>query len=356
LHDPAFVVDDLPERIRAMALEAGSPAGVDALCRFLDHWLFFVNPPDHTRLRQTVARPFSAAAINELTSAIQGFTEETIHRARNTGRMDLVRELARPLPAFIAASLLGIPLAKAAELAEWSGQLFSIFVQPSPFAHYLRLNRCTQQFESYLAELWKTPPASGLMAHLSAARAAGTLTDDEALAFCMMLFSVGQDTTQHLIANGMLALFEHPEQMAALREHPDRMAGAVTELARYDTPVQMIVRRAARPVDLRDATIREGERVHLLLGSAHHDERAFDEPEQLNLTRPQARGLLFGSGLHLCLGAHLALMASGTVIRTILDASPTLRRTDERPQWIHSAHMRGLASLPCVWPATAEGA
>ncbi|HEY6390517.1 MAG TPA: cytochrome P450 [Bryobacteraceae bacterium] len=338
LMDATYLIDDLPVRIRRI----GSPSEVESLCRFLERWLFFVNPPQHTALRAAVAPHFSKAAIDGLEQAIRKLAEDLVRPLLREGRIDVVRDLAKSLPCRVAAHMLGLPMDDINRIVVWSVDLFSVFVQPASLAHYIHLNRQTEQFREYFTAR-AGDSKTGLLSHLMSQSG----DPDQALAFCMMLFSVGQETTQHLIGNSMLALLEHPEQMERARGRVS--LGIIKELARYNTPVQMIIRRAGCDMEIDGHTIRADERLHLLLGSANHDEDVFPEPEKLDLARTEVSGLLFGTGPHVCLGMHVALLSAQIAIQTMLEQLDGLRLATRELSWIRSAHMRGLKTLPCLF-------
>ena len=348
LTDPSCLVDDLPARIRRTARDA---AEVQALCDFVERWLFFVNPPSHTHLRETIGPHFSRAAISGLEPTIRRLTEDLLSPKLRVGRIDLVLDVAQLLPCQVAASLLGVPFIDTTQIVEWSVDLFAIFVQPASPAHYRRLNQQTERFRQYLVTHWNQSRSEpGLITSFVSKTNEGTIDVDQALAFCMMLFSVGQETTQHLMGNGMLALLDHPVQMDRVR-HGISLVN-IKELARFNTPVQMIMRRAGSDMIIRGNTIRAGERLHLLLGSAHHDEDVFQAPEELDLSRTEASGLLFGTGPHVCLGLHVALLTAQIAINAMVEALHNLRPANRERHWIRSSHMRGLASLPCYFDST----
>jgi cytochrome P450 len=191
-------------------------------------------------------------------------------------------------------------------------------------------------------------PANDLLSGLAAAEEHGDrLTEDELLANCVLLFFAGHETTVNLIGNGLLALLHHPDQIELLSLQPLLAAQAVEELLRFDSPVQRTGREALADVELTSGQIiRAGEGVSLLIGSANRDPLQFDQPDRLQLARPEAaRHLAFAAGPHYCVGAPLARLEAQIAIVRLLQRLPGLRLRDERPIWRRTYTLRGLEAL-----------
>jgi len=168
-----------------------------------------------------------------------------------------------------------------------------------------------------------------------------TLTRDEVVANCVMLYTAGHATTSALLGNAFLALFRHPGQLRRLREDPGSIDTAVEELLRYATSVQRAWRVAATDVEYGGCVIHEGDPVYPLLGAANHDPARFEQPEELDLERQKNRQMAFGQGIHFCLGAGLARLETAIAIDTFLRRYPNATHVEEDVAW--DAHM-GLGS------------
>ena len=177
----------------------------------------------------------------------------------------------------------------------------------------------------------------------------GKLDLDEVLGLCAMLFSVGQETTENLIGNGMLALLQHPEQMAKLQQDPTLIKNAVEELLRYDSPVQIVARDATEDIEIDGNLIHAGESVVLCLGAANRDTEQFRDPDILDITRNINRNLPFGGGIHYCLGSALARLEGQIAINAIVQQLPELTLATNSLTRRKNIVLRGLQSLPVTF-------
>ena len=279
-------------------------------------------------------------------------------RSQTRGRMDLIRDYALPLPTTIIAEMLGVPDRERHKFHRWSNTIVSIV--PSKWG-LLKAIPSLIAFLRYIRRLVRTrraAPQDDLVSALVEAHEAGDrLSEDELLAMVSLLLIAGHETTVNLIGNGMLALLEHPQQMDRLRDDPALIKPAVEELLRYDGPLETATERYAREdVTIAGVTIPRGEMVFAVLASANRDERQFDHPDTLDLTREPNRHLAFGQGVHFCLGAPLARLEGQIAINTLLRRIPDLRLAvppqalRRRPGLV----LHGLKSLPVAFSARRE--
>lgn len=352
LSDARFRIDPLPVRIRDKGARHGEDGGFDALTRSIDRWLFFLDPPDHTRLRRFVGRAFAVGAIERLRGFIQETTDE-LFSSIPTGRpVDAMATVAYPLTALVTAHLLGLPRADCDRLTRWSRELFWVFDQPMSLAGYARLDTVAAEFAGYFASRFsqsKRRPADSLLDHLVAgADQDGGLTEAEALSFCAMIFSVGQETTASAIGSGLMALALHPQQQELLREDPELLNGATEELLRYESPTQVIARVAVEDIELGGTLIKAGERVIASLGAANRDPGPFPQPDRLDLSRANGRNLAFGGGIHHCLGASLARTMCQACFGGAIGRFASLKLADESLKWRNNFIVRGPERLSIV--------
>jgi pimeloyl-[acyl-carrier protein] synthase len=350
LNDARFRVDDLPERLadKALHLRQGD---FEPLIATVSQWLFFLEPPDHTRLRSLVQKTFSSLKIELLRPRVEAIVQDLIDRV--DGReMDVMMALAAPLPALVSSEMLGIPRGDRAALTEWAYTLFHVFDQPLSLQDYQRINQVASQFQEYFGALitdFRKHPSDNLISKLiELCDQEGKLSEGELLGFLSMLFSVGQETTENLIGNGIFALLNHPEALGQLRQNPELMGSALEELLRYDSPVQMISRTAVEPVEIAGKTIQAGDKVNLLLGAANRDPEKFPEPDRLIWNRKEVSRLPFGSGIHYCLGAELARL-QGQVALNSLIRLPRLQLNAEKPERRKNIVLRGFKVLPVTF-------
>jgi hypothetical protein len=351
LNDCRFRVDDLPQRLeeKAVHLKQGN---FKVLTQTIGNWLFFLEPPNHTRLRSLVSKTFSQGRVELLRPQIQAIVDRLIDDVATAGSADLMTALAAPLPALVSAAILGIPNVDRQQLTRWAYDLFHVFDQPLSLQDYQQINQVAAEFRDYFCELiqdFKKMPEDNLICKLVAAKAQDKLTDTELFAFLSMLFSVGQETTENLIGNGLFTLLCHPEQTDRLRQHPALIHSAIEELLRYDSPVQIISRTATVAVEIGGKTIRQGDKVNLLLGAANRDPAKFAEPDRLDLNRKESHRLPFGSGIHYCLGAELARVQGQVAINTVLQRLPNLQLHPERLERRKNIVLRGFKVLPVTF-------
>jgi pimeloyl-[acyl-carrier protein] synthase len=351
LKDDRFQVDDLPLRLeeKSVYLKEGD---LHPLAKTIDKWLFFQKVPDHTRLRGLVSKVFSPSNVETLRGKIETTINQLLDKVINTGKMDLIKDFASPLPAITVTNILGLPSKDYHKLIRWSYDLFFVFDQPMSLHGYQKQNEIAMETRDYLldfiANLDNHFP-QGLISQLVKAKDnENKLNEDEIIGFCIMLLIVGQETTKSFISNAMLALLQHPEKFAELKNNPEIIKEASEELLRYDTPVQVIARLANEDVVIKDKTIRKGEKVILCLGAANRDAEKFPQPEIINFHRSN-RNFPFGGGIHFCLGAFLARLQGQIAINALVQKLPNLQLATDKIQWRESITLRGLKSLPLTF-------
>jgi len=348
LNDARFKVDDLPERLADKALHLKQQGDFEPLIQTVSNWLFFLEPPNHTRLRSLVQKTFSTLKVEPLRPRIQAIVEHLIDQVEGK-QMDVMTELAAPLPAWVSSEMLGIPTGDRPTLVEWAYTLFHVFDQPLSLQDYQHINQVALQFKEYFGKLitdFRKNPQDNLISKLiQLCDQEGKLSEAELLGFLSMLFSVGQETTENLIGNGIFALLNHPEALESVKQNPHLMESALEELLRYDSPVQMISRTAIEPVEMDGKTIQKGDKVNLLLGAANRDPEKFPEPDRLNWNRQESSRLPFGSGIHYCLGAELARVQGQVALNTLIQRLPQLQLNPEKAERRKNIVLRGFKVL-----------
>jgi cytochrome P450 len=308
-----------------------------------------LDPPDHTRLRSLVQTAFSPRLIDGMQGRIEELTGQLLDGIERRSRMDLVHDFALPIPTTIIGEMLGVPAKDLHKFHRWSGRLISansrhgiLLAVPSVwmFMRYIR---------NMVAARRARPQDDLVTALVQAQDGAGTLSDDEMVAMIGLLIIAGHETTVNLIASGMLALLEHPDQLDRLRQNPSLIKPAVEELLRYTSPVDTGTERFAREdLSLGGVTIRQGETVFAAIASANRDERQFPDPDVLDIARAPNRHLAFGLGIHFCIGAPLARLegqiAIGALVSRLADLRLSVPATSLR--WRPGLVLRGLKNLP----------
>jgi cytochrome P450 len=316
--------------------------------------LLFMDPPDHTRLRGLVSQAFTPKMVERLRFRIHEIVDERLDAvvARGDGHMDVVTELAYPLPVVIICELLGVPAEDHATFQSWSSEL-AASIDPDPLItpeQRERIEAAGNAFLEYFAELIERRRRSLsddlLSALIEAEEGGDRLTEEELLGTGLFLLIAGHETTVNLIGNGTLALLQHRDQLERLRDDPSLDRRGVEELLRFDSPVQLTQRITLDDYDVGDVTIPKGQNLIPLLGAANHDPDEFEEPDHLDLGRENAnRHLAFGGGHHFCLGASLARLEGAVAIGTLVRRFPDIELAGD-PVRKTTFTLRGLTHLP----------
>lgn len=309
-----------------------------------------LDPPDHTRLRRLVTLAFTPSAIERLRPRIQQLVDDTLDRAADHGSIELVDDLAFPVPFQVISDLLDLPTDRSDEVRDWSQHL-TASLEPTAREETLDLaEQAGAQMGDYLRELIehrrKHLGDDLLSALLMVEEAGDRLSLVELISFVTLLYVAGHETTVNLIGNGTLALLRHPDELRKWAEDPSLTANAVDELLRYDGPVQQTVRVPTETVQFGDVTVQAGSMVMTVLGAANHDPGMFDDPHVLRLDRPNAsRHLGFAAGIHYCLGASLAKLEAQIAIGTLVRRFPDMHLAGT-PTWRDRLTIRGVDHLP----------
>ena len=312
------------------------------------------DPPNHTRVRGLVSAAFTPRRVEGLRARVEELVQGYLDPHVATGQIELVADLAHPLPAVVIAKMAGFPVADRERFRNWTYRINAFFFQTGvvdPVAA-ADANAAVLEARAWIHDLLeerRARPKDDLLSALVAAEfEGGRLTEAELLSTAITLFLGGHDTTTQLIALGMSALVRHPEQLDVLQARPELVPAAVDEMLRYDAPFQMNLRYVTEDVELGGQTLRAGDLVRQALGSANRDPARFDDPDAFRIERPPARHLSFGLGPHFCPGAPLARLqaqiAVGTMVRRLL----TLRvhpEIDTRPDVRSDITNRGLRTL-----------
>jgi cytochrome P450 PksS len=319
----------------------------------LQRHLLSVDGLDHVRLRVLVSKAFTPKLIEQMRDRIQALTDELLDRAQHRGRIDLVRELALPLPMIVIADILGVPRSDRHAFHRWSQAMLAA---AQSTWHLLKAVPNGLMFLRYLRKFIarrRADPRNDLVSALIQVEEAGDrLSESELVAMVMLLLVAGHETTVNLIGNGILALLEHPDQMEELRRCPELIKSAVEELLRFTSPLDVATERYAREdVTIRGVTIPQGAMVFVGITSANRDERQFPNPDALDIKREPNKHLAFGLGEHFCLGAPLSRLEAQVAINTILRRLPDLRLTvaPGRLRWRPGLLLRGLEALPLAF-------
>lgn len=311
-----------------------------------------MDPPDHTRLRSLVSKAFTPRAVDALRGRIEEVVDECLDSLPTSGplggRFELVRDFAAPLPITVIAEMLGVPTADRERFRHWSDEAVKT-LGDSSWEDRRRAVKAMDELGEYIegiADERRWDPKDDLISGLVAAEEAGDrLTRDELFATCVLLLVAGNETTTKLIGNSIVALLRNPDQLELLRDEPKRIHGAVDELLRYDSPVQLTSRFVTEPGEMHGNRLVPGQQMVLLLASGNRDPDAFERPEELDVTRENVRHLSFGHGLHHCLGSKLARLEGALALEALISRFPHLR-LDGEIEWGPNTVLRGPSRLP----------
>jgi cytochrome P450 len=327
--------------------------GENPMEAFVDFRPFLVrDPPDHTRLRSLVSKAFTPRTVEGLRPRADQLVTELLDRVAPRAGMDIIEDLAYPLPVAIISEMIGVPAEDHAAFRGWSRALARgldpDFILP-PEALAAReeaLGEFREYFRSLMAKRRDDPQPDLLSALIAVEEDGARLNEEELLGTLVLLLVAGHETTVNLIGNGCLALLRHPDQMGLLRADPGIIRAAVEELLRFDSPVQMTLRIALEDMEIGGVTVERGQAATVLLGAANRDPAVFADPDRLDLRRPDCRPLSFGFGIHHCLGAPLARLEASTALAQLVGRFPQLELAVDEPARTDQLVLRGLSSLP----------
>jgi cytochrome P450 len=328
---------------------------IESLVRYLNHWMVFRDPPDHTRLRRLFNKAFTPTSVENLRPNIEDIVAHLIDgmeaKASRGETVDYIADFAYPLPASVIMDLLGVPRADLQVVKEWSDDI-ALFIGTAQVAgnKYLRAEAGAKAMAGYfraLVEDRTARPRDDMISLLVLARDdRDALSTDEIIGTAILLLFAGHETTTNLIGNGFLYSMKHRGEWERLVAEPSLAGTAVEEFLRYDGPSGALARVAAADLEMGGKTIREGQRVFAFMNSANRDPEAFEDAERFDIGRVQNPHLTFGFGIHFCLGAPLARLEAQIAATRLAERLPGIRLSGTEPEWHDSLILRGVKSLP----------
>ena len=316
--------------------------------------LIHTDPPDHTRLRNLVTQAFTPRVVEAMRTRIQGVVDSLLDAVQRNNKMDVISDLAFPLPAIVISELLGIPVEDREQFRSWAKAVTSFQGTGQASADVaLRSQESLLEIRQYFSEIFaqrRRDPQDDLISALVTAEEQGDkLNEAELVSTCTTLLLAGHETTTCLIANGILTLLSLPDHLYALRETPSLMPSAIEEILRYETPLQRGFKLVAKDVEIQGATINKGQVVLQMLGAANRDPAHFPDPDRFDIRRNGARNIAFGHGIHFCLGAPLARIEGEIAIRTVIERLPNLRLDTNTVEWAKGTYFRVPIAMPLAF-------
>jgi cytochrome P450 len=329
-------------------------------------FMLLTDPPKHTRLRKLVSRAFTPRAIAAWRPRIEAVTDQLLDRALKQGEMDLIADLALPVPATLICEMLGVPATDRDTFTEWTADAthgLALRRGHSPPELVARVERARNGLAGYFNQLIaarRERPGDGLLDALIAAEEEGDrLSGPELLIQSIGLLIAGFETTIGLIGNGLTTLIRNPGEIARLRAEPELIESAVEECLRYSGPITWTVRVLHEPISFGGYVFETNEEVAIGLAAANRDPDHFEGPERFDVARYAARPappphLSFGGGAHLCLGAHLARLESQIAIGRLVARFTDLELLEPKTTWGRSL-FRVPARVPVRFRPLAGG-
>ncbi|KAA1398300.1 cytochrome P450 [Aeromicrobium ginsengisoli] len=296
-------------------------------------------PPEHTRLRRLVAGAFGRGHVERMRPRIEELAASMVDELGD--RFDVLGDYAEPMPVYVIADLLGVPREDHVRLRAWSQAIVHMYEPNVGATTRAKAIEASTAFSDYVRAVVaerRTNLGEDLISDLITERGRGAkLSDDELVASVVLLLNAGHEASVNVFGNGIHALLSHPEQLARVTSGEVPVEVALEELIRFDAPLQLFERTATRNVKVCGETIKAGQKIACLMGSANRDADAFDDADTFDVGRDPNPHVGFGMGLHFCLGAPLARLELQISLKTLLDRFPDLALAGEaprRPTWV----------------------
>ena len=318
--------------------------------------LLDLDPPTHRRYRNLVSQAFTPKMIQELEPRITAITHELLAPLQGKRKIDMVAEIAYPLPVIVISEMLGVPSHDRKMFKEWSDILVAGTQSVSPNVMYklfAKQEKAMLDLQTYLKRKISNRQinlTNNIISTLMTAEVGGDkLSMDELLSFCFLLLVAGNETTTNLIANTMLTLFEQPDILNQLYRDHSLIPAAIDEVLRYRSPFHGMNRFVTEDIQLKGMNLKKGQEVMAWIGSANRDESVFDKPDVFDINRSPNNYLTFGAGVHYCLGSQLAKLEAKICITEMLKAIPNMKLdTSKHLRLISSTFMYGYKELPVI--------
>jgi cytochrome P450 len=352
-HDVHTVLRD--RRFSAARVDGFMPAGTDektqVVRRFFTDWMVFHDPPEHTRLRKLISRAFAPRSIAALEAFIQQVVDTSLDRVKGQEQIDIIGDLALPVPAQVIAHMLGVAPDRVEDFKKWTSELLllqSMVGDPDELLAivYAAVCNLNEYFHELIAERRVTPTDDLLSLLVQATDDGSVLSEHELVSNCAQLLMAGHETTTNLIGNATIALLRNPGELARLRAQPELAAAAVEEFMRYDGTAAGISRLATEDVELSGGTVPAGAMVMGIALSANRDPEVFADPDRLDVGRGDSRHLGFAGGAHACIGAALARLQIRIAMTALLARYPRIELATDELSYINGWMVRGVTRLP----------
>lgn len=348
LKDQRFI-KDIRKNLAPELASRYLPAQPNPMFEAIERHLLNLDAPDHTRLRQLVHHAFTPRRVRDLEPRIAAIAHDLLQKMAQKDAGDLIEDFAFPLPITVIAEMLGVHADRRDKFREWTRALLFGMSEEAALNSVMEF----VQYVNELIEERRERDTDDILSALVRIEDNGDRLDHmELLSMVFVLLVAGHETTVNLIANGMLALFQHPDQFELLKANRDLMNGAVEEMLRFNGPVETPTERwASQDIEIGGVTIRAGDLVLPSLLAANRDPAVFEHPDRFDIQRNPNPHVAFGQGIHFCLGAPLARLEGTIAIQALLDRFPNMRLNTsvDQLEWGESLLIHGMKALPVVW-------
>jgi cytochrome P450 len=349
LRDPRFSVEKMAPFANRMV--GSKQEKIAFLAEILGGWIVFKDPPEHTKLRQVLQGAFMPKPLAALRPKVEAIAREILDDLGDRTDIDVIADFAVPLPATVIGDLCGVPRDQVYRLRHWADDIAKFVLQgrstPDRYDRsYNALVECVDFYRDLVADHRANPQDNLTSLMIDGGDVGIPLTDDEIVSTLVLILFAGHETTTNLIASGMFALLQHPEQMAMMESDRSLIPSAVEEFLRFEGPASTLVRIALEDIEIGDQLIKKGERIFASVDAAGHDPDVFQGAEGIDITRRRNRHMAFGKGIHLCLGAPLARLEGQIAFEALFERYTGFRLRGDTPEWRDELITRGLHELP----------
>jgi len=350
LRDFSAVCTPTPAQLSAMGLSALNP-----IAQVMVKQMLFLDAPAHSRIRSLAAAAFTPQRVEVLRGHIREIVRGLLGKVKPRASMDVIADLAVPLPCIVTAEILGVPVEDHHQLKLWSQDFAEMLgnFQHNP-DRIPKILKTTEDMTAYFraAMHGNNLRPDGLVNSLKNAEIQGDrLTEEEVVANSIVTMVGAQETTTNLIGSGALSLLRHPDQLEKLRVDPSLIPSATEELLRYESPSQHTVRLAPEDTELGGKEIRKRQAVRAVMAAANRDPERFPDPDRLDITRQDNRHVAFGYGAHFCFGAPLARIEGQIALEEMVRWFPHWSLEPGPLVWRTNSGLRGLTSLRVSFPS-----
>ncbi|NKB55149.1 MAG: cytochrome P450 [Alphaproteobacteria bacterium] len=349
LRDPRFSVEKMSPFADRMG--GTKQEKIAFLAEILGGWMVFKDPPEHTKLRQVLQGAFMPKPLAAMRPNVEAIAREILDGLGDRTDIDLIQDFGVPLPATVIGDLCGVPRDKTYKLRLWADDIAKFVLQgrstPDKYdVSYKALKECVAFYRELVADHRANPKDDLISLMIDGGEVGKPMTDDEIVSTLVLILFAGHETTTNLIASGMFALLQNPDQMAKLEADRSLIPSAVEEFLRFEGPVSTLVRIALEDVEIGGQRIKKGDRVFASLYAAGHDPEIFEDAKDVDVTRRRNRHMAFGKGIHLCLGAPLARLEGQVAFEALLERYTDFKLRGDSLEWRDELITRGLHALP----------